>query len=259
MISISRSTVPDPVVEAAPLERVVQVAGAVRGEHDDRRVCRGDRPALRDRDREVGQKLEQKRFELVVGAIDLVDEQHDPALARRFERGQQRPPDQEVVGIQIGGAIAQRPFRTVAQRLRQPNRQQLFAVVPIVRGGGEIESLVALQPQEPRAEHRGQRARGVGLSDAGVAFEQHGTVQADSTRQGGRQSRIRDVAGIPESLPEIVDVDGLRHRRAFSSDCWESGRVQRCQRFSISFNEDSGERGVRGGTPRGKEIPPSHR
>ena len=35
-----------------------------------------DRAALGDRDREVGQELEQERLELVVGAVDLVDQQH---------------------------------------------------------------------------------------------------------------------------------------------------------------------------------------
>ena len=41
--------VADPVVQAAPLQRVVQLAGAVRGEHDERRALGPDRADLRDR------------------------------------------------------------------------------------------------------------------------------------------------------------------------------------------------------------------
>ena len=66
----------DPVVEAAALERVVQVAGAVGGEHDDRRERGRDGADLGDGDGRLGQQLEQERLELVVGAVDLVDQQH---------------------------------------------------------------------------------------------------------------------------------------------------------------------------------------
>ncbi len=66
----------DPVVQAAPLERVVHLAGAVRGQDDERRRRRPDRPQFRNGDGEVGEHLEQERLELVVGAVDLVDQQH---------------------------------------------------------------------------------------------------------------------------------------------------------------------------------------
>ena len=65
-----RCRVVDPVVEAAALERVVQLAGAVRGHDDERATLRRDRPQLRDRDLEVGQELEQERLELVVGPVE---------------------------------------------------------------------------------------------------------------------------------------------------------------------------------------------
>ena len=66
----------DPVVEGPALERVVDVAGAVRGEHHDRRHLGPEGPDLGHRHREVGQDLEQERLELVVGAVDLVDQEH---------------------------------------------------------------------------------------------------------------------------------------------------------------------------------------
>ena len=66
----------DPQVQAAPLERVGQLARAVRGQHHVRPMLGVDRAELRDRHLEVGQHFEQERLELLVGAIDLVDQQH---------------------------------------------------------------------------------------------------------------------------------------------------------------------------------------
>ena len=77
-ISSSRSAVGiiDPVIEAAPLQRVVDLARAVGGDDDDRRLLRLDRADLRDRDLEIGQHFEQIGLERLVGAVELVDQQH---------------------------------------------------------------------------------------------------------------------------------------------------------------------------------------
>src|SRR6266545_6791773 len=65
----------DPVVQATTLQGVVDLACPVGGEDDARRDLRPDRPDLRHRDLEVGQDLEEIRLELLVGSIDLVDEE----------------------------------------------------------------------------------------------------------------------------------------------------------------------------------------
>jgi uncharacterized sporulation protein YeaH/YhbH (DUF444 family) len=87
------------VVQASALERVVQLPRAVRGQHD-RRAARGpQRPELGHGHREVLEQLEQEGLERVVRAVDLVDEQHH--LARRLERVQQRPADEELLRPQV--------------------------------------------------------------------------------------------------------------------------------------------------------------
>ena len=53
---------------------------------------RRDRAELGDRDLEVGQQLQQEGLELLVGAVDLVDQQHRRLVAA--DRGQQRPLEQ---------------------------------------------------------------------------------------------------------------------------------------------------------------------
>ena len=91
--------VADPVVQAAPLQRVVQLTGAVGGEHHQRRALRLDRADLGDADLEVGEHLEQERLELVVGPVHLVDQQH--RLVTGADRFQQRPLQQELRAEQL--------------------------------------------------------------------------------------------------------------------------------------------------------------
>ena len=60
---------------------------------------RPDRPELRNRDLEVREDLQQERLELLVGAIDLVDEEHDALV--RVDRLQQWPADKELRAEQL--------------------------------------------------------------------------------------------------------------------------------------------------------------
>ena len=77
------------MVEAAPAQRVGKLARAVRGEYDARDRRRLDGAEFGNAHLKVGEKLEQKRLEFLVGAIDLVDQQHRRLLAA--DRRQQRP------------------------------------------------------------------------------------------------------------------------------------------------------------------------
>jgi hypothetical protein len=65
----------DPVVEATALQCVVHVACAIRRDHDERRHVGAERAELGHRDRIVRKHFEQKGLELVVCAVDLVDEE----------------------------------------------------------------------------------------------------------------------------------------------------------------------------------------
>ena len=134
----------DPLVQAAALDRVVQVARAVGGQHDDRRVRRADRAELRDRHRRLREQLEQERLEVVVGAVDLVDQQHRRARARVLERAQQRPADQVVGAEQI--ALAQ-------PRRRSPRRAGCSAA------GADSSTRTAPRPRRsPRSTAGGSAA-----------------------------------------------------------------------------------------------------
>ena len=135
----------EPQVQAAALERLRQLARVVRGQQHDRLRARVDPPQLGDRDLEVGQQLEQHRLELLVGLVDLVDQQHDRLGVR--DRRHQRPREQELLAedVLLHGVPAG------ARRLRL-DPQQLLAVVPLVQRLRLVEPLVALQAHELAAE-----------------------------------------------------------------------------------------------------------
>ncbi len=86
-------------------------------------------PSSGNRDLELRQQLEQVALELLVGAIDLVDQQDRRPRPRRVDRLQQRPLDQEGVAVQLapgGGAVQ------LAGRLEDAQLDELPRVVPLV-------------------------------------------------------------------------------------------------------------------------------
>ena len=108
----------------------MHVARAVRREHRDRRHLGAHDAELGHRDRPVGEDLEQERLELVVGPVDLVDEQHRRhrrrrARARAAAAAHEEPLGVELVLVDLGAA-----------RLDRPQVQQLARVVPLVDGLG---------------------------------------------------------------------------------------------------------------------------
>ena len=104
------------MVEAAALDGVVQVARPVGGQHDHRRVRGPDRADLRDRHARVREQLEQERLEVVVGAVDLVDQQHRGPRAGVLERAEERAADQ-VVGPNSSSSPSVEPLESARRML----------------------------------------------------------------------------------------------------------------------------------------------
>src|SRR5213080_4215658 len=122
----------EPEVEAPALERLGQLAGVVRGEQDDRAGARLDAPELGDRDLEVAEHLEQQRLELLVGLVDLVDQQDDRLLGG--DGGHQRAGEQELLAEDV--LVDVLPAGGLGLGL---DAQQLLAVVPLVQRLGLVE------------------------------------------------------------------------------------------------------------------------
>ena len=162
-------------------------------------------PELGDRDREVGQELEQEGLELVVGAVHLVDQQHD--LPVGLERLQQRPPEQELAPEELARRRA---------GLRRADGQELALVVPVVDRVVEIDPLVALQPDQARARGLRERARDLGLADAGLPLEQQRLLERGGEEDRGGQAPVGEVALAGQGLLDFRD-GGEGHAPAAAS------------------------------------------
>ena len=95
----------------------------------------------------VDKHLQQEGLELVVGAVDLVDEQHGVGRAQRL---QDRPLQQETL-------VEQRLLQALGVKiilgrgLDRPDVQDLAGEVPVVERLARLDPLVALQPDQLRA------------------------------------------------------------------------------------------------------------
>ena len=173
------------------------------------RAACADRPELGNRDLEVREHLEQEGLELLVRAVDLVDEEHDRLVG--VDRLEQRAPDEELGTEEL--LLGHRAL------LRGADVQELARVVPLVDGVRDVEALVALEPNQARVESSRERLRGLGLADAGLTFEEHRLLEREPEEQRRREAAIGEVVRPAERDVELVDR-AEPHRRSVD----EAGR-----------------------------------
>ena len=194
-----------PQVQAAALQRLGQLARVVGGEQHDRVRARLHPAELGDRDLEVGQHLQQHRLELLVGLVDLVDQQHDRLLGG--DRGHQRPREQELLAEDV--LLDRVPAGVGRLRL---DSQQLLAVVPLIQRLRLVQPLVALQPHELAAEIAGQRLGELGLADARRPLDEHGLAEL-GRQVGDERGRLAgQVAHRAQARGDFCDGGGRRGR-----------------------------------------------
>jgi hypothetical protein len=127
-----------------------------------------------------GEQFEEETFELLVGAIDFVDQQNGGARSRGIDRLEQRPLDEKrfAVKLSMGAGTAER-----LGRIENSQFQQLARVVPLVQRMTDIESFVTLQTNQVGAERsRGRRGKGR-LADAGFTLEKERPLEAKRQEQ----------------------------------------------------------------------------
>jgi hypothetical protein len=132
------------------------------------RMGRLDGAEFRNGDLEIGQHLQKKRLESLVGAVEFVDQQHRGACDIRLERLQQRPLDQKALRENIARQLL---AVGIAGRFCKPDRDHLRGAVPLIDGGGRIKAFITLQADQPASKRRRQNLGDLGLADAGLAFE----------------------------------------------------------------------------------------
>jgi hypothetical protein len=64
----------------------------------------------------------------------------------------------------------------------------------------EVDALVALEPDQPRAGSAGERLRDLGLADAGLTLEQQRLLELDREVYGGREAPVREIALARQGL-----------------------------------------------------------
>src|SRR4051812_25130733 len=191
----------EPQVQAPALERLGELARVVRREQHDRPGARLEDAELRDRDLEVAEELEQHRLELLVGLVDLVDQQDDRLLRR--DRAHQRALEQELLAEDV--VLHLLPARALGLGL---DAQELLAVVPLVERFRLVEALVALQAHEAAPEVLRQRAGELRLADAGRTLDEDRLAELRG-QVGDERGRLAwEVADGAQARGDVVDARG---------------------------------------------------
>src|SRR5499427_10863473 len=201
----------DIVIETAPAQRIGELARGVGGEHHARdRGCL-DGAELRNADLEIGQELEQEGLEFLVGAVDLVDQQHRRLVAA--DRGEERALEQ----IALREDVLLDRVGVLADSLARLDGEQLALVIPLVEGGVLVEALVALQADQLGAVHARERLGDLGLADPGLALEQQRVLEEFHQPQRRGDVAVRHIAGGGEAVGDLVAVEGHGQRDNSSS------------------------------------------
>jgi hypothetical protein len=90
--------------------------------------------------------------------------------------------------------------------LRHPHPEHLARVVPLVEGGGDVEALVALQPDELGSPQPRQDLGDLGLPHAGVALDEEGLLQVLHEEQRRGDGVVGDVALAGHRLQQGSDL-----------------------------------------------------
>src|SRR4051812_37942699 len=191
----------EPEVEAAALQRLGQLARVVRRQQHDRARAGFEQAELGDRDLEVAEELEQHRLELLVGLVDLVDEQDDRVLGG--DRAHQRALEEELLAEDV--VLHLLPAGTLGLGL---DAQQLLAVVPFVERLGLVEALVALQAHEAAVEVLRQRTGELRLADAGRALDEDRLAELGGQVGDERGRLAGEVADGAQARGDVVDARG---------------------------------------------------
>src|SRR5487761_346877 len=214
----------DPVIKAPALQGIVHLAGPVGGDDHERRLLRLDGSDLRDRHLEVRQQFQQEGLELLVGAVDLVDEQDRRRGVVVVDGVQQRPPQEELRAEDL--ALCGTPIVLLAQ---QADVQKLARIIPFVDGVGEVDALVALQADQAGAQHIGHDLGRLRLADAGLALDEQRLFELEGQEDGGREPAVADVAPLAQARLDLVDrkrsrVHGRKDYRPRRTNAAGSGK-----------------------------------
>ena len=100
-----------------------------------------------------------------------------------------------------------------ARGLHQPDLEQLPRVVPLVDRVADVETFVALQPDQIGLEAGREDPGHFGLADTGFAFEEQRPLQLERQVDGRREAAVGDV-----ELPLEKRLNGVDGRQGQGRD-----------------------------------------
>ena len=164
------------------------------------------RAQLGDRDLEVAEQLEEEGLELLVGAIDLVDQEHRRHGIGVVDRVKQGPAEEELGAEDL--LLGLGPVRALAE---EPDVEQLAGVVPLVGRVCEVDALVALEADQAGAEHVGHDLGRLGLADPGLPLDEERFAELERQVDRGCERPVADVAALGQLGEDLVDGLDFRH------------------------------------------------
>ena len=210
----------------------MDVAGAVGREDDDRRLdgartcrARGRSPRTRRGTRAGTPRTRRRPGRPRRSAA--------PAGGRR--RGERRAAAGGGRGT-LGSRARPRSTAPPPDASTGPQVQQLAAVVPLVDGLGQVDALVALQPEQLAARPPDRALATSVLPTPGLALEQQRAVQPQRQEDRRRQPLVGQVSLGLEASGHVVDGRRQESRSAVrpaSSRARRTRTVARCRRNSV--------------------------
>ena len=125
----------------------------------------------------------------------------EPAVQPSLERLEERPPDEEL-RFEDAATVAD-----VAAGLAQPDLEHLARVVPLVDRVRDVEALVALEPDEPAAEARGEDLGQLRLADPRLTLEEQRPAELEGQEDGGRQRAVAEVVPGTERAVRSLSME----------------------------------------------------
>ena len=201
-------------MQTAPLQGIAHFTHIVRGQEDQRRHGGFDGADFRNGDLIGGEDFQQKRFEFLVGFIDLIDQQHRAVFLAQglqqgagFEEFLGKEHIAEAVQFLHGRFQARRIAQHIAHFIFQDlGIEQLLAVLPFVQGLGFIQTFVTLHADQRQAQPGRAGQCQFGLANTGGAFDQDRLGQIFGHEDRGGDLPGGDIALIAKPGDDVFHV-----------------------------------------------------
>src|SRR6202035_3523154 len=83
--------------------------------------------------------------------------------------------------------------------------QKLPRVVPLIDGVSQVDALVALEADQPRAQHVSHHLCRLGLANAGLTLDEERLLELQGQKDRGCEGSIADVVAVAKPLLDVLD------------------------------------------------------